>query len=85
MVEFTPRQLANHLEARSQFADLADLLTSLGQHDRAAVIHYGQACRVSSLEARTKKIKSLLQSHFNGHPDSNLLIQVVILSHILHH
>ena len=55
-------------------------LTSLGQHERAAVIHYGQACRVTSLEARTKKIKSLLQSHFNGHPDSNLLIQVSFYS-----
>ena len=32
-----------------------------------------------TLEARTKKVKSLLQSHFNGHPDSNLLIQVSCL------
>ena len=69
------RQLANYLESRSQFADLAELLTSLGQHERAAVIHYGQACKVSSLEARTRKIKALLQSHFNGHPDNGLLIQ----------
>ena len=47
------RHLANYLEARSEVADATDLLTSLGQHERAAIIHYKQACAVQSLEARS--------------------------------
>jgi hypothetical protein len=69
------RHLANYLETRMQISELSDLLTSLGQHEKAAIVHYKQACAIQSLEARTKRIKSILQSQFNGHPDSNLLIQ----------
>ena len=132
------RHLANYLETRMEISELTDLLTSLGQHEKAALIHYKQACAIQNIEARTKRcceriktsrlvfqivdycyfctfkqhgciskwlnirgmginvrktenfnfsnlffsysrIKSVLQSHFHGHPDSNLLIQHVHL------
>lgn len=51
-----------------QLTELNDLLTSVGQHERAAIIQYKSACVTKDLEARTRRIKALIQNSFNGHP-----------------
>ncbi len=74
------KHLANYLETRAQVVELSDLLTSLGQHERAAVLHYRLACSMQNLEARTKKIKSVLQNQFNGHPGKEVFFHPLKIS-----
>ena len=73
------KHLSNYLETRNKLGDLSDLLTSLGQHEKAALIQYKAACRVTNLETRTKRLKQLLSNHFHGHPDANLLVEHIHL------
>ena len=70
------RQLSNYLETRHQLNDLGDLLTSLGRHEAAGVLHYRQACRAPTPEARARRVKAVLQSHFHGNSaDAQLLVE----------
>ncbi|XP_059095276.1 spermatogenesis-defective protein 39 homolog [Tigriopus californicus] len=76
--------LVCYLQERQLLNDLTDLLTALGRHEEAAFYNYTHVCsKISDLGSKTKRLKSLLTSHFNGHPDADLLIgQINLLERI---
>ena len=69
-------QLAVYLEKRNKRNELSELYSSLGRYNDSALIQYKAECSLKSgLEVKIRRLKAVLNTHFQSNPDSQHVIE----------